>query len=24
MDEVRKGLVEYTAPEKKAVEAPVV
>jgi DNA-directed RNA polymerase omega subunit len=22
MDEVRKGLVEYTAPEKKAVDAP--
>ena len=24
MDEVRKGLVEYTAPERKAVEAPTV
>ena len=24
MDEVRKGLVEYTAPEKKAVETPTV
>jgi DNA-directed RNA polymerase omega subunit len=24
MDEVRKGLVEYTAPEKKAPEAPTL
>ena len=24
MDEVRKGLVEYTAPEKKAVETPTI
>ena len=24
MDEVRKGLVLYTAPEKKAVETPTV